>query len=102
MLAYVLLGTALRILLHLLILVERQADEICDRKFSVLKKIPRTRELKRVVEAMNRMSAKLEDSFQRQLALAEHLRSEARRDALMRLGVDGAMGYLLGEPKDSY
>lgn len=34
--------------------------------------------------------------------ITEGVEKEAELDALMRLGVDGAMGYLLGEPKDSY
>lgn len=85
LLTYLLLGLVLKILLRPLILVEQQAAEICDRKFSVLEKIPRTRELRRVVEAMNRMSGKLEVSFQQQLALTEHLRSEARQDTLTDL-----------------
>lgn len=84
-LTYLLLGVVLRFLLRPLILVEQQAAEICDRKFTVLAKIPRTRELKRVVQAMNRMSGKLEDSFQQQLALTEHLRAEARSDSLTDL-----------------
>ena len=60
--------------------VEAQANDICERKFAIVENIPRTRELKRVVEAMNRTSRKLKEMFESQLALTEKLRFEAKTD----------------------
>ena len=83
--SYGLIGLVLNAVMRPLRAVEHQADEICERRFMVLENIPRTRELKRIVEAMNRMSIKLKDMFERQLNLTEQLREEARLDSVTGL-----------------
>lgn len=50
----------LREILKPLSSVEKQALDICNREFPIVQKIPKTRELKRVVLAMNQMSARME------------------------------------------
>lgn len=75
----------LRVILAPLRAVEGQADAISNREFPVLDRLPHTRELRRVVEAMNRMSARVRDMFQEQTRLAEHLRTEAYTDNLTGL-----------------
>ncbi|MFT6751429.1 MAG: hypothetical protein ACJA2O_001612, partial [Candidatus Azotimanducaceae bacterium] len=60
-LSYGVIGIVLKIILHPLKQVENQANEICERKFPVLDKIPKTKELKKIVQAMNRMSEKVSD-----------------------------------------
>lgn len=76
-----LLGVVLRPLGRL----EKQADAICQRKFEVQTDIPRTRDLKRVVEAMNRMAGKLENLFNEKVVLTEELRRTSVKDALTGL-----------------
>ncbi len=84
-LSYGFIGTVLRFLMQPLKRVEQQANDICDRKFSVLDRIPRTRELRQVVEAMNHMSVKIKEMFQRQVQLTESIREEARLDPVTGL-----------------
>lgn len=83
--SYALIGLVLKRVLRPLLNVEQQANQICERQFVVVDDIPRTRELKRVVEAMNRMSIKVRDMFRRQLQLTESLLEEARTDHLTGL-----------------
>jgi len=85
LLSYALLGLALKFMLSPLKAVEEQADAICEKKFITVDRIPRTRELKRVVEAMNRMSRKMSELFSRQVELTESLRQEARTDPVTGL-----------------
>ncbi|MBL4679364.1 MAG: EAL domain-containing protein [Pseudomonadales bacterium] len=84
-LSYGIIGAVLSILMRPLVHVENQANEICERKFPILQEIPKTRELKRVVEAMNRMSGKIKEMFQRQVELTESLRLEAKTDSVTHL-----------------
>jgi diguanylate cyclase (GGDEF)-like protein len=79
-------GLGLRLLLKPLNLVERQADAICKKKYEIQEPLPWTRELRRVVEAMNRMTHKVKEMFEEQAAQAERLREHAYRDALTGLG----------------
>ncbi|MFT6433416.1 MAG: diguanylate cyclase (GGDEF)-like protein [Candidatus Azotimanducaceae bacterium] len=85
LLSYILLGLCLKLILRPLKEVEKQANAICEKKFTTLESIPRTRELKLVVEAMNRMSHKLRDLFAKQVELTENLRQEARTDPVTGL-----------------
>jgi len=80
-----LLGVALRILLRPLRAVEEQALAICDRQFPVQEQVPRTRELHRVVNAMNRMTQKVEQMLADQTALSENMRREANEDPVTGL-----------------
>jgi len=94
MLSWSLLAFALSLVAVLLILkailrpldaVERQALAIGERDFPIVEKIPRTRELRRVVLAMNKMSAKVEGFISKLSERAEKLRQQAHYDALTGL-----------------
>jgi diguanylate cyclase (GGDEF)-like protein len=76
----------LRLLLKPLNLVERQADAICKKKYEIQEPLPWTKELRRVVEAMNRMTHKVKEMFEEQAAQAERLRDHAYIDSLTGLG----------------
>ena len=75
----------LRTILRPLKAVEEQALAICNREFPVQQHIPRTRELRRVVLAMNSMSEKLHGFIQELSERAEQMRREAHEDALTGL-----------------
>jgi diguanylate cyclase (GGDEF)-like protein len=77
---------AVRILLRPLTRVEMQADAICNQSYPIQKKLPRTRELKSVVMAMNRLSQKVNTFFTDQSALTERLREQVYRDPVTNLG----------------
>jgi len=80
------LGLALlRVVLRPLKEIEWQADSICNREFPVLKKLPRTRDLRRIVEAMNRLSSKLKMMLIEHEDLAEKLREQAHQHAVSGL-----------------
>ncbi len=85
---FVLLAGAvgLRFLLKPLYLVEEQAEGLCRMEYRIQEKVPRTRELKRVVEAMNRMTVKVKDMFNEQVTRAEDFRSRAYHDDLTGFG----------------
>lgn len=80
------LGSAVAILLISLVLlrwvlkplklVEKQADAICNREFPVQEKLPRTLDLRRIVEAMNRMSGKVQQMLHELDQLASGLRDQ--------------------------
>jgi diguanylate cyclase (GGDEF)-like protein len=76
---------ALRILLRPLRRVEEQADAVCNQDFLVQERLPRTRELRRVVEAMNRMAVRLRDIYASQLSLIQRLQTQAYRDPVTGL-----------------
>ncbi|MEN8190017.1 MAG: EAL domain-containing protein [Thermodesulfobacteriota bacterium] len=79
-------GLGLRILLKPLSRVEEQANGLCRKHFEVQKVIPRTRELKQMVEAMNRMTTMVKAMFIEQVQIAERMRQQAFRDSLTGLG----------------
>jgi diguanylate cyclase (GGDEF)-like protein len=79
-------GLGLRVLLKPLNHVERQADAICKKKYEIQEPLPWTKELRRVVEAMNRMTHKVKEMFEEQAAHAEGLRKHAYVDSLTGLG----------------
>lgn len=80
-----LLFALLRLVLRPLRAVEEQAMAICDRQFPVQERIPKTRELNRVVIAMNRMARKVEQMLADQSELSENMRKQANEDALTGL-----------------
>ncbi len=84
-LSYGLAGLGLRFLLRPLRRVENQAEAICRREFPVQHKLPRTRELRRMVVAMNRMVQKIQAMFQEQVELTETLRLQAYLDPVTQL-----------------
>ena len=77
---------ALRILLRPLIAVEQQAAAISHSDFRKVEAIPRTRELRRVVLAMNSMSGKLEEVLTGLFSRIRQLRDQAYTDTLTGLG----------------
>ncbi|MBT8355924.1 MAG: diguanylate cyclase, partial [Desulfofustis sp.] len=90
---------ALKYLLRPLRRVEEQADAICRREYTIQEPLPRTRELKRVVTSMNKMTGRVQEMFEEQSLVAEKLRESAYRDPLTGLGnrrfleaqIDGTM-----------
>ncbi|WP_461538723.1 EAL domain-containing protein [Spongorhabdus nitratireducens] len=82
LISMVVLVGLLRLVLRPLDRVEKQADAICQRRFEVQPVLPRTRELRRVVEAMNRMAGKLQHLFNEKVTLTERLRDQSRTDEL--------------------
>jgi diguanylate cyclase (GGDEF)-like protein len=79
-------GFGLRLLLKPLVLVEHQADALCKKRYEIQDKLPKTKELRRVVEAMNRMTSKVKEMFEEQVIIAEGLRKHAYHDTLTGLG----------------
>lgn len=77
---------ALHRLLKPLVAVEEQALALSERRFHVQDVLPRTRELRRVVLAMNRMTERIREMFHEQAAIAENLRQRAYQDSLTALG----------------
>jgi diguanylate cyclase (GGDEF)-like protein len=69
-----------------LVLVERQADALCRKEYTTQAPLPWTKEFRRVVEAMNRMTGKVKEMFEEQVAQAEELRKRAYCDPLTGLG----------------
>lgn len=94
-----------RFLLRPLRATEAQAAAIADRQFPVQDRLPRTRELRRVVEAMNHMSRKVRQMLDEQIALGEGLREQAYRDPVTGLGnralFDRELAHLL-ESRDAH
>ena len=84
-LTYLAASIAITLLLKPLQRVEEQAAAICDRHFIEQQPLPKTRELRRVVEAINRMSRKLKIIFHEQLALTESLRAQSFLDPVTGL-----------------
>ena len=76
------LNIFLRIVLRPLKKLEKQADAICQRSFVQQDELPKTKDLRLVVEAMNRMAGKLEEQFAEKLVLTEELRKRSVKDAL--------------------
>ncbi len=66
--------------------VEIQAQGICDRNYEMQDYLPKTRELRRMVEAMNRMTGKVQSMFNEQSETAERMREMAYVDPLTGLG----------------
>jgi diguanylate cyclase (GGDEF)-like protein len=79
-------GFVLKVLLKPLVKVEAQADALCKKRYEIQDKVPWTKELRRVVEAMNRMTGKVKEMFEEQVAIAEGLKKYAYHDSLTALG----------------
>lgn len=79
--AYLVLGAlgylAVYFLLQPLKRVQEQAAAICDRQFIEQQPLPKTQELRQVVEAINRMSRRLKTIFHEQLAQLDNLRTQS-------------------------
>ncbi|MBV5316179.1 MAG: EAL domain-containing protein [Desulfobulbaceae bacterium] len=79
-------GLGLRLLLRPLRRIEEQAMALCDRQFYIQEQLPRTRELRRVVIAMNRMTDRIREMFHEQVAIADTLRQLTYQDPLTATG----------------
>ena len=88
--ALILLGNfTLRHLLVPLHNVEKQAQAISARNYDVQIPLPKTKELRSVVGAMNKMTTIVKTLFNEQAKTASHLRDIAYRDALTGLANQG-------------
>jgi len=81
----------IRLLLRPLRDVEQQAMGISNRDFSFVSPVPRTRELRRVVEAMNLASTKVAQMLEEHVLRADALRREAYLDVTTGLGNKAAL-----------
>ena len=86
LLTAVLGGIILRILLRPLQRVEHQALALSQRRYEIQEKLPRTRELRRVVEAMNQMTEKVREMFEEQAEAARRLQQSCYCDTVTGLG----------------
>lgn len=84
--AHLIGGLGLHILLKPLKRVELQAGAICRKNFQIQEKIPKTKELRQVVESMNRMTLQVREMFTGQVKIAERLRRNVYSDQLTGLG----------------
>lgn len=75
----------LRMLLKPLKAVERQANALCARRYEIQEKLPRTREMRSVVTAMNRMTIKVKAMFDEQARSAVRLKAQAFQDPVTNL-----------------
>ncbi len=79
-------GIGLQFLLRPLREVEQQALALCNKTYRIQDKIPRTRELQRVVTAMNLMTNKIREIFDDQAKTADLYRQRAYQDQLTCIG----------------
>jgi len=86
--------------------IERAATAIGERDFSTIALAPKTRELGRVVAAMNSLSAKIRLVIEDESARAEHLQREAYRDPvtglLNRRGLEHELQSLFHVERDVF
>lgn len=78
-------------ILHPLKEIERVAHAISERDFQQIGSLPSARELRRVVKAINSMSAKLFAIIEHEVRQATRYRDESRRDLLT--GLDNRRGF---------
>ena len=76
------LTVLLNIVLRPLKRTRKQADAICQRQFDIQDSLPKTSDMRRVVEAMNHMAQKLEKQFSENSLLTEELRKQSVKDPL--------------------
>ena len=77
---------ALREIFKPLRALEEQAEAICNQQYPIQTRLPWAPELRRMVEAMNRLSAKVEATFKEQALLAQRLQEDAYGDPVTGLG----------------
>jgi diguanylate cyclase (GGDEF)-like protein len=76
---------ALKFLLHPLQIVEKQAEAICERSWLLQNRLPKTRELRSVVVAMNKLSSRVKEIFTEQAQVTEELRKQIYLDPVTGL-----------------
>lgn len=79
-------SVGLSVMLRPLRKVEEQAEALCNRQYTFQERLPRTRELRRVVVAMNSMTSKVKQMFEDHVQTADQLRQNAYTDTLTGLG----------------
>jgi EAL domain-containing protein (putative c-di-GMP-specific phosphodiesterase class I)/GGDEF domain-containing protein len=89
--ALLVLRLVLRGVLRPLAAVEKAALAISARRFVTLRLRPKTRELRRVVEAMNSLSLKVSEALDAERRRAERLQATVYRDAVT--GLPNALGF---------
>ena len=72
--------------------MERQAEDISKRKFTILKKLPWARELHRISHALNSMCQSVERMLNEQTDLADKMRKKAYVDAVTGLSLFDLLG----------
>lgn len=85
LIALVVVIVVIRFMLKPLVQMEAQALAVADREFPMVNKLPFTRELRRTVLAMNKMSQKVKQMFEEQSSLADKLRQEVYIDPVTGL-----------------
>ncbi len=75
----------LKFLLHPLQEVEKQAEAICEQSWLLQSKLPKTRELRSVVVAMNKLTSRLRAIFSEQAEVTEDLRKQLYFDTVTGL-----------------
>lgn len=76
----------LRFLLKPLYRIEEQAKALARKEYHLQEKLPHTKELYNVVQAMNQMTIKVQEMFNEEATMAEDLRRYAYYDSLTGLG----------------
>lgn len=94
------IGSLIRYLLRPLNQVEDQAIALSEKQYIEQKKLPSTRELRRVVEAMNRMVRQVKTMFEEQAGNIEELRRSAYQDNLTGLANQRSTQSQLAERLD--
>lgn len=93
---------ALRLALRPLDDMERQAEDIARRKFTILEKLPWARELHRISTALNSMCQSVERMLNEQTDLADKMRNKAYVDAVTGLmnrnDFNEQLTHLIGAP----
>lgn len=91
--AWILTGILLRIILKPLQDIENVALEIQEKRFIKISLLPRARELRRVVDAMNAMSGKISEILDAEMRRAEAYRKDAYTDRTT--GLENRQGFNL-------
>tara|TARA_Y100000782_G_scaffold31883_1_gene35317 strand:+ start:6572 stop:8353 length:1782 start_codon:yes stop_codon:yes gene_type:complete len=94
------ISSLIRYLLSPLNRVEKQAIALSEKHYIEQEKLPGTRELKRVVEAMNKMVRQVKGMFEEQTRNIEELRRNAYQDSLTGLSNQRATEAQLAERLD--
>ena len=66
--------------------LERQAEAICNRRYPIQERLPRTRELRRLVQAMNRVASRVRQIFDEHAEITQSLRAQIYVDTVTGLG----------------
>jgi diguanylate cyclase (GGDEF)-like protein len=94
----------LRLVLRPLEQVEEQANAIVNREYPIIERLPKTSDMRRIVLAMNRMTAKVKQMIEKQEKLTEGLQRQASRHPVTGLTnkrfFHNTMTNLLASPEE--